>query len=51
MFIKSKKKFFLLEQFIGICSLMSENKNNIRRNAKYINKKVRFLKIVVLLNF
>ncbi len=42
MFIKSKKKFFLLEQFKGICSLMRENNNNIRRSAKIMNKKIAF---------
>lgn len=39
---KVKKNLFLVEQFKGICSLMSENNNNIRRNAKMTNEKIAF---------
>ena len=48
---KVKKKFFLLEQFKGSCSLMRENNNNIRRNAKVIKRKIAFFEICCSIKF
>ena len=44
---KVKKNFFLGEQFNDNCSLINEKNNYIERNAKFINKKVHFLKFIV----